>query len=127
MVPVNSPRGVPPPASTAFAFPFRPAAIAYFNEYLPATTAVTSHLKVFVSPGFSGPSADVPTYAVSPPEGPLFTTNCGRRGSASVGSFLFWSNDFTVTATFGIVFESTFFTVIVIVDRLRPAWPSGTL
>src|SRR5512133_1567927 len=113
MRPVNSPFGVPPPARIAFALPSRPAATAYFSEYLPATTAVTSHVNVFVSPGFSGPSADVPTYAVSPPAGPLFTMNWGRRGSASVGSLFVWSNDLTVTATFGIVFESTFLTVIL--------------
>src|SRR4051794_11253213 len=48
MRPVKTPDGAPPLARTAFALPFRPAATAYFSSYLPATTAVTSHLNVFV-------------------------------------------------------------------------------
>src|SRR3954469_505237 len=53
--------------------------------------------------------------------------NWGRRGSASDGSFFVWSNDLTVTATFGIVFESTFLTVMLIVDRFASDWRFGNL
>ena len=51
--------------------------------------------------------------------------NWGRVGSASVGSFLRWSNDFTVMATFGIVFVSTFLTVIFMTERFASAWLDG--
>src|SRR5436190_3731154 len=41
----------------------------------------------------------------------------GRRGSARLGSLKRWSKAFTVTAMFGIVFESTFLTAMTIFER----------
>ena len=45
------------------------------------------------------------------------TTKIGRLGSARFGSLERWSKDFTVTAMFGIVFESTFLTAITSLER----------
>ena len=101
---------------------------------------MTFHLKTFWRPGFSGPSAQVSTYAVSPPSGaasldsgtspmsfgtPLITKT-GRLGSASSGLSSFTSRPLRVTAMFGIVLSvSALRTLITRLERLASFWSAG--
>src|SRR5437763_5297666 len=134
IVPLNVPLiGALSPDATAFALPYSPAFTRQQSLYGPAFTAVTFQRNVACRPGASGPSGYVSTNADERSSGAgssggacrgvavgiVFTTNCGRCGSATSTSFVAVENEppslephLTVTLMFGTVFWPAFTTTI---------------
>ena len=64
------PWGSDPPAVTALALPFSPAATSQATTWRPGATAVTAQSNLAIWPGASRPRAQVLEYAVTAPPGP---------------------------------------------------------